>query len=330
MLAPSGTASAPSPGEVDIDDWLRRVEARVREVLSQTEDAVLTEMAEKMVDAGGKRLRPRVGLLAYAACGGKELTPDVIDSGAGIELIHTATLVHDDIIDGGEIRRGIPSTYREYGLGSAVVAGDFLFIKGFHLTAALDKRLIALTAKACTRLAEGELLESRHVGQFSVGLDDYLQTIAKKTAAPFQASCEAGAYLAGAGEEQIEALGAYGHNLGMAFQMTDDLLDVRGGETTGKPQATDIRGGVPTLPSILTLRSAPNQRFRLLVSKPAKTEEEVREIVDAILRSGSMKEAEALVAEYVDRARAALRRVPESLYRGELLRIAADLIGRDA
>ncbi|HVL87836.1 MAG TPA: polyprenyl synthetase family protein [Candidatus Thermoplasmatota archaeon] len=330
MAQPPATAArAHHAATVDVDAWMARVEATMAEAVSRTEDPLLSEMALKMVRAGGKRLRPRVGLLAYAACGGTELTDKVRLAAAGIELVHTATLIHDDIIDGGDRRRGVPATHREYGLERAILAGDFLFVKGFELSGSvLDARIIELTAGASTWLAEGELLEHRHLRDLSIGLDRYVEIVAKKTAAPIEKACQIGAYLAGADAATTDAFARFGRALGIAFQMSDDLLDVRG-NATGKPRGVDLRGGVPTLPSLLTIRAG-NQRFRVLVEKAVKSEEDVRELIDTILASGSLGEAERIVDAYAGQAAAAVAHVPDSPYKRELLALCESVARRDA
>jgi geranylgeranyl pyrophosphate synthase len=303
---------------LDVASALSGVEAVLQKAIA-CDEPTLAEMARKMVGGGGKRLRPRIMLLSYAACGPSQPIPELLEAAAGIELIHTATLVHDDIIDRGETRRGQLSTQREYGMERAVVAGDFLFIKGFELSARQDEEVVALTAKACTRLAEGELLEIAAMRQGDLDLDRYLRIIDHKTAAPLEACGRIGAHLAGRDDWQ-DALGDYGKHLGLAFQVTDDLLDLRGDpEVTGKPRGTDLRTGAPNAPVLLGMRNGARARLEALLGKEARTEADVQAAIEAILNSGAIKEAEQLALGHAAKALDALGPLPDSFAKRDLL-----------
>lgn len=293
----------------------------------QSDDPLLAAMAKEVTFAGGKRLRPRVTLLAYAACGGREVAPGragddayrrVIEAAAAFELIHTATLVHDDIIDQSSLRRGKPTLHTQYGIGQAIVAGDFLFTRGFGLSGRLGPRCIQIATEACTRLAEGEVLEQRLAGGEDLPMQEYLKIIAKKTAYPIKASAMVGGIVAGASDPVVRALGNYGLDLGIAFQIWDDLLDVSGDPTvTGKPVGLDAAIGVMTLPAIFAradtndaLPQDPAERRRLLES------------------SGAVARAEAVALNYVKRARGHLSVLPKSEARLALEGLAESAVGR--
>src|SRR5262245_56023219 len=168
-----------------------------------------------------------VTLLAYFAFGGRRIQ-DIVDIATAIELIHTATLLHDDIIDGAETRRGKISAYKKFGLKSTLVAGDFLFIKAFEFAGKFDDTVVEWTADACAMLTEGETLQGHFNRNKAVTLDDYIEIVKRKTASLFQTGAKVGAYLAGANSSLVEEAGRYGLHMGIAFQMVDDILDVSG------------------------------------------------------------------------------------------------------
>jgi octaprenyl-diphosphate synthase len=309
---------------------LEGVEALLRQACDEAREPLLAEMARKMVGSGGKRLRPRILVLSYAACGGLDVTRELLEAAAGMELIHTATLVHDDIIDRGERRRGQLATHREYGLERAIIAGDFLFIKGFALSARQDEEVVGLTAKACTRLAEGELLEMDSLDLRDLDLDRYLRVIDAKTAAPLEACGRVGAHFAGRDDLQ-DALGAYGHHFGLAFQVSDDLLDLRGDPAqTGKPRGTDLRTGAPNAAVLLGMKNGARARLEALFGKRVRTEEEVQAALEALLASEAVQQAQDLAEDHAERAIRALGPLPDSPAKRDLVALARKLPGRAA
>jgi octaprenyl-diphosphate synthase len=302
---------------------LRDVEALLQRAC-MAEEPLLAEMARKMVGAGGKRLRPRVLLLAHAAAGAANPKQEALEAAAGIELIHTATLVHDDIIDRGDRRRGAWATHREYGTERAIVAGDYLFIKGFELSARQDAITVGLTAKACQALAEAEVLEIGAMEKRDLGLGAYQRIIAGKTAAPLEACGRIGAHLAGR-DDLMDALGTYGHHLGMAFQVTDDLLDLRGDpKVTGKPRGTDLRSGAPNATVVLGMGNGSRAKLERLLG-PDRTEAQVQQAIEVLLASGAVAQAEALGKEHAAMALAALDPVPDGPAKRELQGIVHDI-----
>lgn len=304
--------------QLDVPDALREVEQLLQRAAS-AEEPLLADMARKMVGGGGKRMRPRIMLLSYAAAGAGRALPELLEAAAGMELIHTATLVHDDIIDDGEKRRGQPSTQREFGVARAIVAGDYLFIKGFEFSARQDPEVVRLTAQACTRLAEGELLEIEAMRAGTIDLERYLKIIDYKTAAPLEACGRVGAHFAGRDDLQ-DALGAYGRHLGLAFQVTDDLLDLRGDPAvTGKPRGTDLRTGAPNAALMFAQRNGARARLESLLGNPVRTEAEVQAALEVILNSGAIAEAERLALEHAARAGEAIAALPDSPAKRELL-----------
>jgi geranylgeranyl pyrophosphate synthase len=305
---------------LDVEATLQRVETAIRGAI-ECDEPLLRRMVADLVLAGGKRMRPRIALLAFDACGGSPSQIDaIVDASAAFELIHTASLVHDDIIDQSPLRRGRPTVHTAYGLGHAIVAGDFLFTQGFALSGRLPKEVIRVTAEACVRLAEGEVMEQRLLAE-QVDEGSYLRIIAKKTAEPIRACAMTGAILANADRETVTALGAYGLELGIAFQIADDVLDIAGDpKETGKVVGQDAKTGVLTLPVGLGADAA---KFRELAR--ATDPEELRRLLQ---EAGAIDKARAVGLKYAERARSRLDGLPASSARDELLRLTDGVVKR--
>lgn len=299
----------------------------------RSREPLLTEMVEYVVKAGGKRIRPLSALLAYRAVGGgEERLQEILDISTGLELIHTATLVHDDINDGARLRRGRPACHVKYGTGNALIVGDFLFTKGFQISGRFDRRVVDWTADACQMLAEGEILQARFLNNPEITIEEYLELVRRKTACFIGTGIQIGAYLGGGDEKTVASLQQYGTDLGVAFQIVDDILDVEGdGEKTGKRVGIDIRDGNPTLPSILTLRTSGNGAAQLLriLRSPDRDQGEVDAALKIIRGSGALDEARALAREFGDRARESARVVDDPVYLDHLLRLVDLVLERD-
>ncbi|MFY9606793.1 MAG: polyprenyl synthetase family protein [Thermoplasmata archaeon] len=287
-----------SPWDFGIQTELRMVDERLHEMVKSREQ-VLTEASLHVIDAGGKRLRPTVTILAYKAVGGKDVQK-IVDIAAGFELIHSATLIHDDINDGGSTRRGRVTVYKKYGIHNAVVTGDFLFAKAFQLGGAFDKTVVATTADACAALAEGEILQNRYRHRKDLTVDTYLQVAERKTAQPIKAGAMVGAYLAGGSTEEIESLGKFGLDLGVAFQIVDDILDFTGDEKkTGKMVGNDLKEGNLTLPSLLAIKSSEEVKRAIMevISQESPAVDAVRKCAQMVVNSGAVEKARGM-AEY--------------------------------
>jgi octaprenyl-diphosphate synthase len=283
-------AHAPSPAALhvpqDVLDDLARVETRLAEEIHAREPR-LTEIASHLIGAGGKRIRPLVVLLvAHAVADGLLVRRDaVIDAAVALELIHSATLLHDDIIDGGETRRGRPSALAVYGLGNTLVAGDFLFCRAFALCARFEAEVIRWAAEACVALTEGEILQGRFRRNPAVTPADYVEIIDRKTAVLFATGARTAAHLAGAPPPVVEAMRACGAHVGRAFQMQDDLLDVQGSPArTGKPRGLDLRDGNPSLPIVLAIEA--DAEVRRIFGLESPTTADVEAGLARIRRSG--------------------------------------------
>jgi octaprenyl-diphosphate synthase len=283
----------------------------------QCQEAKLTEISSHLIEGGGKRVRPMITLLSFRLFDGARIQ-DAVDIATAIELIHTATLLHDDIIDRAETRRGRESAYRKFGLKNTLITGDFLFIKGFEYAGKFDETIVQWTADACTQLTEGEVLQGFFNRNTAVTVPDYLEIVTRKTASLFQTGARVGAYLAGASPSLIQAIGQYGLNLGIAFQIVDDILDIVGTELLlGKPTGMDLRDGNPSLPIILALReghAAVADAF--FGSQPE--EEKIQAAIRAIEKSTAIDQAHALSRRYADKALDFVDHLPASVYRNGL------------
>jgi octaprenyl-diphosphate synthase len=310
-----------------VADELQLVEENLIRAIRSREQT-LTDIAAHLICGGGKRVRPVVTLLAFLAFGGKR-TQDIVDIATAIELIHTATLLHDDIIDRAETRRGKESAYRKFGLKNTLVAGDFLFIRAFEFAGKFDETVVEWTADACALLTEGETLQGYFNRNRDVTLDDYVEIVRRKTASLFQTGAKLGAYLAGANSTAVEETHRYGLNMGIAFQMVDDILDIVGHvELLGKPTGMDLRDGNPSLPIILALKAKENTVCEAFQS-PQPTEASIDAALDTIKSGAIIQQAKTISRGYAEEALKSIRKFPPSLYRNGLKTLVHLIIDRD-
>ena len=287
-----------NPWDSGIQKELELVERKLRDMVN-SQESILTDASLHVIEAGGKRLRPTVTILTYKALGGND-TEKIVDIATGFELIHSATLVHDDINDGGVTRRGRETVYKKYGLHDAVVTGDFLFVKAFQLGGRFDKSVVELTADACAKLAEGEVMQNRYRHKKDLSIDTYLKIMERKTAYPIKAGAMVGAYLAHASEEVMQSVGSYGLDLGIAFQIIDDVLDFTGDQKkTGKLGGMDLKEGHLTLPSLLAMKDSVGSKDTILevISSDDPKPERVKKCVELVLASGAIGKSKGM-AEY--------------------------------
>ena len=306
-------------------DDLGVVETRLAEEL-QAREPRLSEIAAHLVGAGGKRIRPLVVLLVAHAATSGALTrrDDVIEAAVALELIHSATLLHDDIIDGGETRRGKPSALTVFGLGDTLVAGDFLFCRAFALCARFEAEVIRWAAGACVALTEGEVLQARFRRNPLVTPADYLEIIDRKTASLFASGARTAAHLAGGSAALVETMRECGTHVGRAFQMQDDLLDIEGTSArTGKPRGLDLRDGNPSLPIVLALELDPEVRRIFGLESP--TAAEIEHGLARIGRSGVCRTVATRARGELDAALAAIATLPASEARTALDLLAQSL-----
>lgn len=315
--------------DAPIKDELRRVEETMTRALG-TQQPLLTEIANHIVRSGGKRIRPGVSLLSFRSMGGTD-PAKVIQLAAAFELIHSASLVHDDINDGAPTRRGQVAAYRKYGSQRAIITGDFLFVQGFRLGGVLEiADIIEIVADACQRMAESEMLQIEVERDVETPLDTYINIIDGKTAQPIQASARVGAYVADASADHLVALGDYGLNIGYAFQIVDDILDITGREAdTGKPPGMDLVEGKPNLPILLAMHDEKNgARIRETFHKKEKSREEVEEVLALIMASGAVEAAREHANEFRDKALAAIQNIAPSVYKDAMVALADTVVER--
>src|SRR5438105_108373 len=310
-----------------VSDELELVEKNLgRAIRSREQD--LSDIAAHLIQSGGKRVRPMVTLLAYFAFGGERIQ-DIVDIATAIELIHTATLLHDDIIDGAETRRGKESAFKKFGLKSTLVAGDFLFIKAFEFAGKFDESVVQWTADACTLLTEGEILQGHFNRNRAVTVDDYLEIVKRKTASLFHTGAKVGAYLAGAPSSLVDEAERYGLNMGIAFQMVDDVLDVVGHvDLLGKPIGMDLRDGNPALPIILAVING-DPTVRDAFENGKLSEEQIGAALAAMKTGSSIQEAKLLSKRYAKEALKSVKKLPPSMYRNGLKTLVQLIIDRD-
>ncbi len=310
---------------------LALVEQRIRESVV-SEEPLLTDIATYVIAAGGTRVRPTVTILSFKSLGGKDIR-QAVDLAAALELIHSATLIHDDINDGGEMRRGRPAAYKKYGLQNALVTGDFLFVKAFGIGGKFDPDIVELTANACAALAEGEIRQKRHAFDTSVTKDEYVDIIRRKTALPIMAGAKIAGLLAGARLEDVDAVGDYGLYLGIAFQIVDDILDVIGdGARLGKPAGTDLKEGNVTLPAIHALNDGlPVDKTELarILRKTQKDNGELEHALTLLRTSGAVDRAWADARHYGDLAKQAIAGLPPSEAKTNMIRLVDFVLTRD-
>jgi heptaprenyl diphosphate synthase len=311
--------------QLDIHDELAEVEAVLREAAGSDQELV-HEAGQHLIRAGGKRFRPMLTLL----CGylGDPADPRIVRCAAAIELTHLATLYHDDVIDETTLRRGVPTVNATFGNHIAVLAGDFLLARSSSLAADLGAYVSRRLADTIAELCEGQIMETGGAGSLDVAPDRYLDVIKRKTASLIATACHLGAYLAGAEPHLVEAATSYGLALGMAFQLSDDLLDITGvEEDSGKTPGTDLREGVLTLPALLTLEGRAPGGDTL---RDALQRKDVNASLELLRGNGALDLARAAVSDWQRRALAALEPVAAGEARGALERLVGFVGDRDS
>jgi octaprenyl-diphosphate synthase len=294
---------------------------------------VIDYLGNYLRESGGKRVRPALAILSNYAVGGEGARYNSIRMATVMEFLHTATLVHDDIIDKADTRRNRPTVNALYGNETAVLMGDWLYMSAFE-TSLAEKSLpiLEILTRVTRKMTEGELLQLTLLGQSTVSEAQYLEVLKRKTAYLFSASCEIGAILGGASEQQQTALRDYGLNLGTAFQLTDDLLDFTANEgALGKPAGVDLLGGKVTLPLIYLLESEPasHELVQAVLREGAYDAMDRESLLERIERVGCLERARAKADEYAENARAALDELPDSDYCDSLRAIPSYVLDRD-
>jgi octaprenyl-diphosphate synthase len=294
---------------------------------------VIAYIGDHLRRSGGKRVRPALTILSNYAVGGDGSNQSSIRMATVMEFLHTATLVHDDIIDKAETRRNRPSINSEFGNQTAVLMGDWLYMSAFETSLAERSLPILDILTAVTRrMTEGELLQLTLLGRTDISEEQYFDVIARKTAYLFSACCEIGALLGGASPEQQAAMRDYGMNLGMAFQLIDDVLDFTSTEDVlGKPAGADLIDGKISLPLIMLLQRAPETRLQLqtVINDGGYQRVARQSLLDMLAATGALARAHERAIEYAAAARASLDGLPPSVHAGALAAISSYITARD-
>ena len=294
-----------------------------------TDNPLITEAVRRMLAAGGKRLRPRFTLLAAEAMGGTAI--DHLHLAAYMELIHVATLIHDDVVDNAVTRRGVNATAVDFGNRISVLAGDYLFAWIFkNVTAGYPHPVPNILSSTLADITDGEVLQLRALGNLDLRLSEYVEIASKKTASLFAGSAECGAIMGGGSAINVQAVHDFGMLYGVAFQMVDDLLDMTGDEATlGKPVGNDLREKKMTIPVLLALDGA-NREFRADVERFYTGDDETRERIGGMVRAiganGGFEKTQAAINDYVQRAKMSLAPLGNVPARAEFVAIADALL----
>jgi geranylgeranyl pyrophosphate synthase len=301
---------------------LRRLIARTEDRLGEvtaSHGEVLAAYATETLAAGGKRLRPMLVFI----CAGHARSEALVRAGAAVELLHMATLVHDDVLDRATLRRGRPTVFARGGSAAATATGDLLFSRAFaELTLTGSTEAVRVLSSASSALARGELMQREDAWSGAVTPERYLERCELKTARLFEAACRLGAILGEPGPDAGGELGGFGSRIGVAFQIFDDVLDVSGPtERTGKPRGTDLLDGTVTLPLILAQRRDPTLR-ELGVKDP----DEAEAVCDRIAATGALEEAREEALRHVGAAKAALDGLDLSARQRTTLDLVADSV----
>jgi octaprenyl-diphosphate synthase len=282
-----------------------------------------------LVDAGGKRLRPLLVLLTSNCLsyqGQRHL-----ELAAIIEFIHTATLLHDDVVDVSELRRGRPTANAQWGNAPSVLVGDFLYSRAFQMMVAIgDVRIMGILANTTNTVSEGEVQQLVNAKNPDVDEANYLEVIYKKTGALFEAACETAAVLADASEAEIKAATAFGYHLGIAFQLVDDVLDYQGDSSAlGKNIGDDLAEGKPTLPLIYSMQHASAEDARIVEQAIREGGlDKMQQVVDIVTRCGALEYTSKLALEHARQARVLLQQLPQNTYSAAMAELADFAVAR--
>jgi geranylgeranyl pyrophosphate synthase len=321
-----------------VQNQLQRVEEVMRLQADERKHPDLYAALQHLLASGGKRVRPALALLVagmLAADSPRHARSDsasdrLIRLSAAIELLHTATLVHDDLIDGALLRRGIATLNAQWSPAATVLTGDFIFAQAARLAAQTrSNEVVQLFSETLATIVSGELTQL-FAGRGIASRENYIQRIYAKTASLFELAAKAPALLAGITDEDVEALRCFGYSLGMAFQIVDDILDFTGEQATvGKPVASDLRQGLVTLPALYYLEDSPDDPVLLaLLNGEFVPEVEINRLVQAIRRSGAIEESMEEASEYIEEGLISLSDFPAGLHRLALESLAEYIVNR--
>jgi heptaprenyl diphosphate synthase len=314
------------PGlQASVDEGLALVEQRLREVV-RSSHPMLTEAAAHLVEAGGKRFRPVLALLA--AQFGDSARTEVVDAAVVVELTHLATLYHDDVMDEAPVRRGAESANTRWTNTVAILTGDYLFARASDLTAGLGTEATHLQSRTFARLVEGQIAETAGPSAGEDPVAHHLRVLADKTGSLIATSARLGALMAGAAPEVVDTLARYGESIGVAFQLSDDLIDVlsESGQS-GKTPGTDLREGVATLP-VLLARAAADTELLALLEADLSTDAALQTALAALRAHPVMDAAHDRLLAFVEESRAIAASLPACPAREALLALADFVLAR--
>jgi octaprenyl-diphosphate synthase len=308
---------------------IRSVDELIRRRLG-SDVALIRQIAEYIITGGGKRLRPALVFLAAGATGYRGAHH--VELAAVIEFIHTATLLHDDVVDESELRRGRKTANAEFGNAASVLVGDFLYSRAFQMMVGVGSmRVMEVLSDATNAIAEGEVLQLLNAHNFAISEADYREVIRRKTAKLFEAAAQLGAILGEAGEGLEHGLARYGMHLGTAFQLIDDALDYSGDAThTGKNLGDDLNEGKPTLPLIYVMQRGSRKQaelVRLAIKEGGR--EAFKAVLEAVHSTGALEYVRDVAKNEAQSARQAIAALPNSNYRDSLLELTKFAVERD-
>ncbi len=314
----------------DLATEMAAVNDLIRERMASRHAPRIPEVTAHLVEAGGKRLRPMLTLASAKLCGYDG--PYHVHLAATVEFIHTATLLHDDVVDESERRRGRPTANLLWDNKSSVLVGDYLFARSFQLmTETGNLRVLRILSDAAATIAEGEVLQLTAAQDLSTTEDIYLQVVRGKTAALFSAATEVGGVIAGRPEEDVRALFDYGDALGIAFQIVDDLLDYWGGDATGKNVGDDFRERKLTLPLIKAFAKADDTEkafWKRVIEKGDQRDGDLEEALRLLDRHGALEETRQEALAWAERAKTAMQTLPASDLRDLLIDLSDYVVSR--
>ncbi len=314
-----------------ISSELAQVEVVMENATASAENPQLREMCQYVIGNHGKRIRPAFCILSYYMFGGTEPSK-AIDIGAAVELIHNATLIHDDINDEGEMRRGAKALYKQYSLGKSIVAGDFMFALGFKLLGSSTNDVIGYVIDAAAAMGSGEFDQKKYERNVAVDEAAYIKIITGKTARLIECSAKCGAYEARPRDiEAVVKAGEIACNIGCAFQIIDDLLDVIGDtRNTGKKVGNDLVEGKPTIPTIYGMEDPEvGPRIREIFENPSTGYEEAYEAIELIKKTDAVDRCYALANKYADVALKELEDIEDSKYKQAMVDLVKFIITRN-
>lgn len=318
------------------EDWCGSIQKELADVENEIINMVhsnneeLNEMCTYVIKSKGKRIRPAICILSYLACGGNE-SWKAVKIGSAFEIVHSASLIHDDINDKSEIRRGRKALYKEYSVSKAIVAGDYMLAKGFQILGNTSLEIVNIVVESASRMSEGEFVQKDFEHSKNIDEENYYEIIEGKTAKLIEACAKSGAYMSGANHEIVNAIGKFAIGIGMAFQIVDDILDITGSPTSiGKKIGIDFLEGKPTLPIILAMKN-PKYGYKIaeIFMKNPCEEKDVEIALDLIKKTDAIEQCRQRAEKIAEKAIANLVTVAKSSYKNSLISLANYIVTRD-